>query len=183
MADSSFIANAGEHFVAYKIAMLGFIPSLIHQGIRGIDVLASSADGARSVGLQIKSAASAIYEKSGAAQHVAFHLRFPLGQRAISAIADSTLVCFVDLRKWSPREGPDVYIVSGKQLKCEYSGVCLRKYTPVHYERSLSTMEQYRNNWQPLVEALSAADPQETAERPTSLTEPFVLPAVAGGRF
>ena len=185
MADSQLVATAGEHFVAYKVASLGFVPALVRQGIRGIDLLATNADGGKTVGLQIKSSASAIYEKEKRLGGESFYLRFPLGHRALAAANNLTIFCFVDLRRLSPREGPDVYVMSAKQLKKEYDGVYLRKYSSVQHDRSLAEMEQYRNNWQPLIDALSDEEEAEKLAPAVLPDEPlrYEIPTPAIARF
>lgn len=160
MTDTQIAAAAGEHFVAYKIATLGFVPALVRQRVPGVDLLASSTDGARTVGLHVKSSSSAVKEKEG---DDAFQLRFPLGQRVISAMNDKTIFCFVDLRGLNPLNGPDVYIVPAIDLKKEYDGVQIRKYAQFHHHRPMAAMERYRNNWQPIVSALQA---EEAAPQP-----------------
>lgn len=185
MADTQLVAAAGEHYVAYKVASLGFVPALVRQGVRGIDLIASSPDGSKTVGLQIKVAWSAVFDRGNGAAAESFHLRFPLGQRAIAATPDSTIFCFVDLRKWSPREAPDVYLVSARQVKREYDGVYLRKYTSVYHERSAAELEPHRNNWRPLIDALSTEEVIEKPSRlPTPVMDAFGLPtAASGARF
>lgn len=167
MTDTQIAAAAGEHFVAYKIATLGFVPALVRQRVPGIDLLVSSPDGARTIGLHVKSSSSAVRDKDGAD---AFQLRFPLGQRVISGLGDKTILCFVDLRRWNPQDGPDVYIVPAKELKKEYDGVQIRKYAQFHHHRPMAAMERYRNNWQPVLDALQ---PEEVAPR---ASRPSVLP-------
>lgn len=164
MTDTQIAAAAGEHFVAYKIATLGFVPALVRQRVPGIDLLVSSPDGARTIGLHVKSSSSAVREKD-ASERDAFQLRFPLGQRVIAGIGDKTIFCFVDLRRWNPQDGPDVYIVPARELKKEYDGVQIRKYAQFHHHRPMAAMERYRNNWQPIVDALRAEEATPRAPR------------------
>jgi hypothetical protein len=161
MPDVHFAALAGEHFVAYKVAMLGFIPALLRQNGRGVDMLVSHPESGMSVALQVKSAESAVRERRKRDNGESFHVRFPLGQRAIENTADDTIFCFVDLRTRAEDEIADVYIVPAVDLKREYAGSIIRKYRYAQHHRPVSAMERYRNNWDPLVAALTAAPGQQ----------------------
>lgn len=166
MTDAQIAAAAGEHFVAYKIATLGFVPALVRQRVPGVDLLVSSPDGARSVGLHVKSSTSAVRETEPAQPESSFQLRFPLGQRVMSGVGDKTIFCFVDLRRWNPGDGPDVYVVPALDLKKEYDGVQIRKYAQFQHHRPVTAMERYRNNWQPVKDALRiASHPTDSRKR------------------
>ena len=153
--DPQITATAGEHFVAYKIATLGFIPALVRQGAPTIDLLASSVDGGKTVGIQVKTTSSAIRTRGRGDKKEAFQLQFPLGHRAIEETADSTIFCFVDLRQWEADKAPDVYVVTAKALKKEYDGMNIRQHSYFRHHRLIAAMAAYRNNWQPLTDALA----------------------------
>lgn len=157
MTGAQIAAIAGEHFVAHRIAMLGFAPTLVRQSIPGVDLLVSAGKGTRTVAIQIRSAFNATREVTND-QGTAFYLRFPLGHRAVAAAGKTTFFCFVDLRQQIPITLPDVYIVPATVLRREYDGVYLRKYAQVHHDRPWQTMQPFRNNWAPLVEALKTPD-------------------------
>ncbi len=157
MTGAQIAAIAGEHFIAHRIAMLGFAPTLVRQSIPGIDLLVSAGKGARTIAIQVRSAFNATREVTN--DHVTtFHLRFPLGHRAIAAASKTTFFCFVDLRQQVAITMPDVYVVPAVVLRKEYDGVYLRKYAQVHHDRPWQSMQPYRNNWDPIIEALSSAD-------------------------
>jgi hypothetical protein len=167
MTESHIAYVAGEHFVAYKTATMGFIPALVRQSVRGVDLLVTSAETGHSVAVLIKTATRTIATRR-AAQGDAFLLRFPLGQRAIASTPDRTIFCFVDLRTDSGQESPDVYIVPAWELKKEYAGSVVRKYCYTQHHRPAAQMARYRNNWTPLLLALSSSastDVQAETER------------------
>lgn len=172
-SDSHSTATAGEHYVAYRIACLGFVPALIRPGCRAVDLLVSSFDGSRTVGVQVKSTSNARREKSKGAVEDTSHLQFPLSQCAIAETADTGIFCFVDLRLRTPNDGPDVYIVPAKALKKEYAGYYGRKHSPFYHQRSAESMEPYRNNWQPLIDGLAGEkNPETTVKSPMESAEP-----------
>jgi hypothetical protein len=155
MTEAQIAAIAGEHYVAHKIAMLGFIPTLVRQRMPRIDLLVSSAKGDRTVSVQVKSTFNAMREPSQPGKSgPTFDLRFPLGHRAVTSSEGTTFFCFVDLRRVSPSAVQDVYIVPATALKQEYDGVYLRKYSQLHYQRPWQTMQPFRNNWDPIANAL-----------------------------
>lgn len=164
MTGAQIAAIAGEHFVAHRIAMLGFAPTLVRQSIPGVDLLVSAGKGSRTIAIQVRSAFSATREVTNE-RGTTFYLRFPLGHRAVAAAAKAAFFCFVDLRQQVPITLPDVYIVPAAVLRKEYDGVYLRKYAQVHHDRPWQTMQPFRNNWAPLVAALKATDTTAPTER------------------
>ena len=157
--ESQFTTIAGEHYVAHKLAMLGFVPAIVRQGIRSMDLLVSSQDGARTVPVQVESAASALRDSLG--RDAEKSLQFPLSQRSLGQAADSTLFCFVDLRVRYPQQGPDVYVMTATELRQEAGRAPLRKYSYLRYIRPASSLARFRNNWQPFFAALTAAERAE----------------------
>lgn len=150
-------ATAGEHFVAHKIALLGFLPALVRQGSPSIDIVASSPDGGRTVGIQVKTTSAAVRTRGRGEKKAPFELQFPLGYHAIESTADSTIFCFVDLRGGDPAASPDVYVVPAHELKKEYAETNIRQYSYFRHHREVEHMSSYKNNWHPIVEALEDA--------------------------
>lgn len=180
MANSQLTATAGEHYVAYKIASLGFIPALVRQGSPTIDLLASNPDGGRTVGVQVKSTTSALRMRGRGEKKVPFQLQFPLGHHAVEITADSTLFCFVDLKCGMADAAPDVYVVPALELKREYAGVDIRRYSFFRHHRPIQHMEKYRNDWSPLVRALTmqAAEQVDTRANTTTCNDPCLRTAL-----
>lgn len=177
MTEAQIAAVAGEHYVAHKIAMLGFVPTLVRQRAPRVDLLVSSGKGDRTIGVQIKSTFSAMREPAEPRGHgQTFDLRFPLGHRAITSSDGTMFFCFVDLRRLGPSTAPDVYVMPSKTLRQEYEGVFRQRYSHLHYQRSWSALQPYRNNWTPLIEALSAEEPEPIAEPRTRMLSVGGLP-------
>jgi hypothetical protein len=164
MTESHLAYVAGEHFVAYKTATMGFLPALVRQSVRGVDLLVTSPETGQSVAVLVKTATRTAASRR-TAQGDAFLLRFPLGQRAIATTPDRTIFCFVDLRTDIAQESPDVYIVPAWELKKEYAGSVVRKYCYTQHHRPAAQMARFRNNWAPLLLALSTDTPVEVQPR------------------
>lgn len=177
-SESQFIAAAGEHFVAYKVALLGFVPALT-QDARTIDLLVSSPDAGAMVGVQVESTPSAL-RASRRQTGEAGELEFPLSHRSLEQAAPSTIFCFVDFRSRSNGETPDVYVIGARELRAQCAGAYVRKYSSFRYVRTAAELQPYRNNWQPFVEALGgpARAPAEPAPR-NRIIEALTIPRFA----
>lgn len=169
--DSHFTTIAGEYFVAHKLAMLGFVPAIVRQGVRSMDMLVSNQDGTRTIPVQVETAASAA--RDAARGETEGTLQFPLSQRSLDQAPPSTMFCFVDLRVRMPQAGPDVYVLDLPELRRGSSPMPLRKYSYLRYVRPLSALVPFRNNWQPFFDVLSL--PGLESE---TVTEPEI-PAIA----
>ena len=153
--DYQLTATAGEHYIAFRLASLGFIPALVRQGSPTIDLIASSSDGGKTVGIQVKTTSLATRTRGRGIKKVPFQLQFPLGYHAIEITADTTIFCFVDLRGGEEGIVPDVYVVPAAELKKEYEGMNIRQYSYFRHHRPIEQMTKYRNNWAPVIQALT----------------------------
>lgn len=160
--ETHFSTSAGEHFVAFKIARLGFIPVLSAHG-RTIDLIATSADGSRSLGVHVKTALQAERRNADGA----LTLDFPFSYRAVEQSAPGTLFCFVDLRGRDGLRPPEVFVLPALYLQREYRGLSVRRYATIRHQRAPAELEPFRDNWQPLLEAL-APEPAAPARRPAA---------------
>ena len=83
-----------------------------------------------------------------------------------------------------PGESPVVYVVNAKDLKKEYDGVQIRKYACFSHDRPEEAMEPFRDNWQPLVAALTkgeaAAAKVGKVALPAPDLKPFHVPQTSG---
>ena len=155
MASRHLTAAAGEHFVCYALSMLGFNAALVRQGTPFIDILASNDSGSRTIGIQVKSTAWAQRERGrGAARKVA-ELQFPLGHKIIEKAASETVTCFVDLKQGEGGERPVVYVVPTVDLKAHFEGEDIRQYRYFRLHRGVESMDAYRDNWKPVIRALT----------------------------
>ena len=54
---SSLTGEAGEHYVAFSLARLGFQPAVLRKNSKGVDLLAT-ADGSKVLSIQVKASAA-----------------------------------------------------------------------------------------------------------------------------
>jgi hypothetical protein len=153
--NTTLVATAGEHYVAHKLSCLGYLAALVRQGSPTIDLLASTVDGGRTVGIQVKTTTDAQrLHGRGTNRHVT-ELQFPLGHNAIEQSSDTVIFCFVDLHSSERNSPPDVYVVPATTLKAEYAGINIRRYRYFRHHRPIEHMRPFKNQWNPLIEALA----------------------------
>jgi hypothetical protein len=97
--ESTLVGVAGEYFVAAELSLRGHVASITLRNSRGMDILASSADGARRVSIQVKTS------KGGRAIWI-------VNKKAESFVANDHFYVFVALHKAGER--PSFHIVPSK---------------------------------------------------------------------
>ena len=97
----SLVGIAGAHFVAAELSQQGYIATVTSRNTEGIDVLASSSDGSKTVSIQVKT--------SGPEQRKNFSRSWILQKIHENILSDNLFYIFVDLRLGN--EKPDFYIV------------------------------------------------------------------------
>ena len=140
--------------MASKIALLGYIPALVRQGAPSVDVLVSTLDGGKTVGVQVKTTEWGIRTRGRGESKVPHEVQFPLGHHAIEQTDNSSIFCFVDLRVFEEGAMPDVYVVPAKTLKRYYRGVDIHRFTFFRLHWPVSRMKRFKNNWEPFRKAL-----------------------------
>ncbi len=153
--NSTLIAGAGEHYIAYKLSCLGFLAALVRQGSPTTDLLASSLDGARTVAIQVKTTGWAERTRGRGTNKTPHHLEFPLGHAAVEKASERLIFCFVDLRGSQPDIPPDVYIVPATTIIAEYKGANIRQHSFFRHHRAIEHMAPFKNEWKPIIKALS----------------------------
>ena len=96
---------SGEYFVAAELSRMGYIASITLRNTKGVDILASSADGARSAGIQVKT-------NRGSRR------AWVLNRKAEEYQAPNLFYVFVNLNGGQP---PDFYIVPSKMVATQVS--------------------------------------------------------------
>lgn len=101
---------AGEHLVAAQLSIRGYSVGLTRGGSRAVDMLASNANGSRSVAIQVKASCEAwmVRKKNKEKSHWTFMLSTADIQTRTSAL----IYVFVCLKGRSV-ESPDYFIIPG----------------------------------------------------------------------
>src|SRR5258706_4615753 len=94
--DPSFSAAAGEHFVAARLAAMGFMVAMPRGGSPSVDLLVSTPDGRRTLGVQVKTGKHSqyIYKR----KKKPTNWSWPMG---LVEEDSRVLHIFVDLQDWT----------------------------------------------------------------------------------
>ena len=95
------VGVAGEYFVAAELSLRGYIASITLRNTRGIDIIASTKDGEKSVNIQVKT----INTDSK---------KWVLTQKSESFHSDNHFYVFVSMEGLS--KNPEYYIVPSKEV-------------------------------------------------------------------
>ncbi|MFT5194187.1 MAG: hypothetical protein ACI85U_001193 [Candidatus Promineifilaceae bacterium] len=102
--ESTLVGVAGEYLVAGELTLRGYIASITLRNSRGIDIIASSADGSRSISIQVKT------NSDGKPKWI-------LNKKSEGYFSDNHFYVFVALQNIGSR--PDFYIVPS-QVVADY---------------------------------------------------------------
>jgi len=106
MSQSKFIGEAGEHYVAYRLARRNLYVGLTLGNMPHIDLLVSSNDGLRSISIQVKTSRGAYRKKRYGSEGY----EWDVNTKAIGKHSTDFWYAFVDFKR-SEDEAPDVYII------------------------------------------------------------------------
>lgn len=144
--DTMIVATAGEHFVAFRLAQLGYVVALTRAGSPSVDLLVSDRKGVKTCAVQVKTAEWALRNRGRGSSKIPHHLEFPLGHKA-AGINDARFVyVFVNLKGRDAESTPDAYIVPSDVIYkyCEELGLdrpLIRWHVPIAKARP------FLNDW------------------------------------
>ncbi len=101
---------AGEHLVAAQLSIRGFSVGLTRGGSRAVDMLASNADGSRSIAIQVKASCDAWTERKK--KRETSHWSFMMSTSDIQKRTSALIYVFVCLKGQSA-DSPDYFVVPG----------------------------------------------------------------------
>lgn len=155
----------GEHYVAARLAGMGYLIGLPRGGSPVVDLMVSSSDGKRSINVQVKTAQSAWRPTKGKK-----HWEWPMGWTAEESCSDTLIYAFVDLRNWpsssplndkspelyrdSPRN-PHVFIVPSKSVKDASVYARKENWKRLFFWLPEGNGREYFENWTTIKEALT----------------------------
>ena len=109
--DRALTGAAGEHYVAFRLAAIGYAVGLTTRGTRTVDMVVANPDTGKSITVDAKTARAA-FERSG--HDCWWKWRMGIGAYK-KPIHEDFLYALVDL-KGDPAQTPDVFIVPSKEL-------------------------------------------------------------------
>ncbi|MCZ7556005.1 MAG: hypothetical protein M5R41_06340 [Bacteroidia bacterium] len=152
-SDTQMVATAGEHFVAFRLAQLGFVVAMPRLNSPAVDLMASSFDGSKMVTIQVKTASWAERTRGRGKDKRLDHVEFPLGHKAASRSDPNYFYAFVDLRGMNTHTTPTVYIVPSEHIK-QYCGDWTSKYSMIRWHPKTEEVDQFKEEWGLIVDAL-----------------------------
>ncbi len=158
MANSKVTGGAGEHYVAYALSCLGFMPALLREGSPAVDLLVSNIGGSKTIPIQVKTAKSALRKRGRGDERKPNHLEFTLGKKAIEKKNIKLMFCFVDLKGFDPANKPDVYVIPALKIIQYYEGKNIEKQKWFRLHWPVELMEEYKNNWRPIHQLLDEVE-------------------------
>ena len=148
------IGATGEHLVAAQLSIRGFSVGLTRGGSRAVDLLASNADGSRSVAIQVKASVDAWDEKKRKKEKSSWV--FMLSTRDIQQKTNQLIYVFVSLEGESA-DSPDYFIVPGNIISKRLE----EKYRPRNRKTSIRMLnifqhekKRFHNRWDIIAKAL-----------------------------
>ena len=152
--DSLQIGTAGEHYVAFRLAQLGFVVAIPRGGSPAVDLLVSNVGATRTLAIQVKTTEWAERKRGRGTERRAHHLEFPLGHKATHHASDNLYYVFVDLRGRDPKlSHPVSYIVPSTEIAAYCRGwadtAAMVRWHPV-----VDVVQRYKENWDVLISQL-----------------------------
>ncbi len=113
---SSLTGTAGEHYVAYKLAAMGYLAAMTRGGSPTVDIMVGDREGKSAVMIQVKTSNWAFRPYKRKPENN--HWEWDVGEKARHHDSDTLFYAFVDLR-WSTDVPsiPEVFIVPSKVVK------------------------------------------------------------------
>ena len=146
MHKTNFIGEAGEHFVAYKLAIRELYVGLTLGNMPNIDLLLSANNGLKSISIQIKTSQGA-YRKN---RYGIEGYEWDVNKNVIGRSSLDFWYVLVDFKYESEKE-PDVYIIPSKWV----AEFVLPGFTRYMYFLPKEAADLTRNRWDFLEKALS----------------------------
>jgi hypothetical protein len=156
--NTALTGAAGEHYVAYKLSLLGYCVGLSRGGSPFVDIMLSNRDG-EGVAIQVKTSKGARRDPVRKPENRRWE--FDVGPKARSLCGDRLFYAFVDF-DWC-RSIPKIFIVPSSDVKA--------KFVDTSYPRNMfwlmdSDRGKYLERWDFISELMKT----ETAKTPASRT-------------
>ena len=150
---SQLTGVAGVHFVAAVLAHRGFHAIPTTRNIAGPDMLVSTLDGSRGISIQVKTTIWAMRNRGKGKERAPHHYEWDIGWSSARCNHPNLFFALVDLKEF--RELPDVFVLPSKTIFRYFKGGDPKTWLRARYHPEIHEIEQYKNNWDGLKEALS----------------------------
>lgn len=150
--NSQFIAAAGTYFVMSRLSMNEIHASCTFGNSPAVDILASSADGSKSISIQVKSAIYAQRWRGKGDYQKVHHLEWALGKKAAKICSENLFFAFVDLK--IDENVPVVYIIPSKFI-FDFCKEWVDVASWVRFHPEEIDIEEFKENWDLIKNALN----------------------------
>ena len=166
---TTLTAAAGEHYVAYYLSTKNYIAALTRGGTPSVDILVSSIDGRRTLGIQVKTMQWCYHERKRNPDNS--HWMFDVGWKAVGNFDDSLIYAFVSLTNPKVGLGQQNKPLIFWALPSEIARTLGSGYTRNMFRIRCSERKKYEDdNWSLVTQVLEEGDYKET-NTPTVITE------------
>lgn len=143
MRTTAITGTAGEHYVAYRLARMGYLPALTRGGSPSVDILVANQTGTGTLGIQVKTSTWAWYQYKRDKQKPNFW-NWDVNPKATTLKGDRLFYAFVDLRD-DPKDHqePVVFIVPSKDV----TELVKKKHTRKMFWIYEADEQKYKERW------------------------------------
>ena len=138
--DTRMIGDAGEYYVAYRLAKMGITSAIVSRGSRSVDIMCTR-DGSRSMSIQVKTTCDRKDYK-----------RWYLGETEFEP-SESFCFAFVIIRPDKPKskeEPPEVFVVPSRRVREITDDEKDPKAKRPRFHLSDEDAKPFQDNWHPV---------------------------------
>jgi hypothetical protein len=150
---SQLTGVAGVHYVASYLSFLGFHAVPTTRNVRGPDLLVSNIDGSKGISLQVKTTVWAMRTRGRGDDKKPHHYEWDIGWSSAKVNHPHLFFALVDLKDFQGL--PDTFIVPSMVIFTYFEGGDPETWRRARYHPLLEEVDQYKNNWPILREALT----------------------------
>jgi hypothetical protein len=148
-----FTGTAGVYYVMYRLARMGVHAAATHGNAPGVDIMAASPDGFKTIAIQVKTTVFATRQRGRGENKAPWQLQFPLGHHSADLNREQLVFVFVDLhpfdltRPLGAYAEPCCYVIPSKVIHEKFKGwMNLRPLIRLHEQ--ISWMNEYKDDWE-----------------------------------
>jgi hypothetical protein len=112
---TSLTGAAGEHFVAYKLSLMGYPVGLTRGGSPTVDIMVGDLKGNETISIQVKTSSYAWRDFKRKPENN--HWEWDVGAKALKIGSKSLFYAFVDLQGGDLKILPSIFIVPSSDVK------------------------------------------------------------------
>lgn len=144
------IGAAGEHYIAFKLSLMGYSVALTRDGSDTIDLMVGDILDGTAVAIQVKTARNASKTK---------YWEWSVGRKPLSLRSTELIYVFVDLREVADVYKPDIFVVPisdiAKQAE-EYGFSEHPDWNTYYFQIKKQDKEKYYEQWEFITNKLSS---------------------------